>query len=192
MSETRALDDKDKQWLLALARRTLEHMKPSGSKTPDEKTLTGGAIPPAALPPRGAFVTLHEAAGGELRGCIGYVAPVEPLYRAVIENAVNAARRDPRFPAVRPDEVAGLRIEISAMTPPREIRDIEEIEVGRDGLIVERGGARGLLLPQVASERGWDRETFLDHTCGKAGLPHSAWREGNVTIEAFSADVFSD
>lgn len=185
------LNRQDQVWLLQLARRTLENLEPSGSKTPKEKVLTGEEpVPESACKPRGAFVTLHK--GAALRGCIGYVMPTAPLYRAVIENAVNAARRDPRFPPVTLDEAPDLRIEISVMTLPRPIQSVEEIEVGRHGLIVTQGAWRGLLLPQVATEYGWDRETFLDHTCQKAGLPAEAWRKGKVEIEVFSAQVFSE
>ena len=190
MSAIAPLSAEDRKWLLRLARRTLEHLEPRGSEIPEESVLVAGQIPEPVLDPRGAFVSLH--AGGALRGCIGYVRPVAPLYRSVIENAVNAARCDPRFEPVRPDEVAGLEIEISAMRPPREIQDANEVQVGRDGLIVSRKGRRGLLLPQVAAEYGWDREAFLQHTCRKAGLPDDAWRKPDTRIETFSAEVFSE
>jgi AmmeMemoRadiSam system protein A len=189
---TTSLSETDRRWLLALARRTLERLAPTGATVPQEHLLIEGDVPAATRQPRGAFVSLHTP-GGDLRGCIGYVLPVGALYRAVIENAVNAARRDPRFPPVAPREVAGLRIEVSAMGAPMPVKDIEEIEVGRDGLILsDDGAARGLLLPQVATEYGWDRETFLDQTCRKAGLPFGAWRHGAARIERFSAEVFGE
>jgi AmmeMemoRadiSam system protein A len=141
--------------------------------------------------PSGAFVSLHTR-GGDLRGCIGSIAAVAPLCEAVSSNAINAAFRDPRFHPLRKDELANLHIEISVMSPVGMVDDLSEIEVGRDGLIVSRGSRRGLLLPQVATEYGWDRETFLRQTCLKAGLPPEAWREPNCRIEKFSAEVFGE
>jgi AmmeMemoRadiSam system protein A len=184
------LKAEERQWLLRLARKTLESLEPSGSRVPDEVQLVEGEIPMAVQAERGAFVTLH--AGDDLRGCIGYVLPVAPLYRSVIENTVNAARRDPRFLPVTPGEVAGLRIEVSAMTLPHKIDGVADIRVGEHGLIVSRGGRKGLLLPQVATEYGWDAATFLSHTCQKAGLPFDAWQTGPVEIEVFTAEVFSE
>lgn len=141
--------------------------------------------------PSGAFVSLHTA-GGELRGCIGSIAAVAPLARAVSSSAVNAAFRDPRFFPVRREELPALHIEISVMSPLEPVVDVGTIEVGRDGLIVQRNGNAGLLLPQVAGERGWDRETFLDQTCIKAGLSPDSWRSPGCRIEKFSAEVFSE
>ncbi len=141
--------------------------------------------------PSGAFVTLNER-NGDLRGCIGSIEPVAPLARAVSSSAVNAAFRDPRFYPVRAEELPNLHIEISVMSPIVPVTDVEEIEVGRDGLIISRGGRSGLLLPQVASEYGWDRETFLNQTCGKAGLPQDCWRSPDCRIEKFSAEVFGE
>jgi AmmeMemoRadiSam system protein A len=141
--------------------------------------------------PSGAFVTLHGA-DTELRGCIGSIQAVAPLCEAVASNAVHAAFRDPRFYPLRKDEFDGIQLEISVMSPIEEVRSVEEIEVGRDGLIIRRGSRAGLLLPQVASEYGWDRETFLAQTCVKAGLPPDAWRSPETRIERFSAEVFSE
>jgi AmmeMemoRadiSam system protein A len=141
--------------------------------------------------PSGAFVSLHTL-DGELRGCIGSIHPVAPLVHAVSHSAVHAATRDPRFHPVRVEEVGGLHIEISVMSPIVVVADVEEIVVGRDGLIITQGGRAGLLLPQVATEHGWDRDTFLRHTCAKAGLPSDAWRSGHCRIERFSAEVFSE
>jgi AmmeMemoRadiSam system protein A len=141
--------------------------------------------------PSGAFVTLHGV-DAELRGCIGSIQAVAPLCEAVASNAVHAAFRDPRFHPLRKDEFDGIQLEISVMSPIEEVRSVEEIEVGRDGLIIRRGSRAGLLLPQVASEYGWDRETFLAQTCVKAGLPPDAWRSPETRIERFSAEVFSE
>lgn len=139
--------------------------------------------------PAGAFVTLTE--NDELRGCIGSIQPVAPLYRAVSDSAINAAFRDPRFFPLQKEELSKIEIEISVMGPIEVVKDIEEIVVGRDGLIVSRGRNAGLLLPQVATEYGWDRETFLGHTCLKAGLPADSWRLPECRIERFSAEVFN-
>ena len=190
MTDSTELGEHDQKWLLGLARRTLENLKETGCEKPPEAEVVTPPIPEAVLAPSGVFVTLHQQK--TLRGCIGYVMPVMPLYRAVIENAANAARDDPRFPPVSLEEVPTVWIEISVMSPPRAIHSIEEIQVGRDGLIVGSGFSRGLLLPQVAVEYGWDRQTFLTHTCQKAGLPPDAWREEKTRIEIFSAQVFSE
>jgi AmmeMemoRadiSam system protein B/AmmeMemoRadiSam system protein A len=137
----------------------------------------------------GAFVTIEKK--GELRGCIGYVLPTMPLYQAVSQAAVSAATKDNRFPPVSSEELDEVRLEISVLTQPRLIKEVEDIQVGRDGLIVRKGRFSGLLLPQVASSRGWDRQTFLEETCRKAGLPRDAWKEG-AQVYAFSAVVFGE
>jgi AmmeMemoRadiSam system protein A len=142
--------------------------------------------------PAGAFVTLRTKDGHDLRGCIGSIHAVAPLAQSVLSNAVNAAFQDPRFFPLRREELKDVELEISVMSPIETVRDIEEIEVGRDGLIISRGGRAGLLLPQVATEYGWDRETFLGQTCVKAGLPPDAWYSGQCRIERFSAEVFSE
>jgi AmmeMemoRadiSam system protein A len=138
--------------------------------------------------PRGAFTSIYLR--GDLRGCVGYVLPVGSVYRAVAETARAAAFEDARFPPVTREEASDLKVQLSILTPPRPI-SAEAVEVGRHGLLVTMDGHRGLLLPQVAVERGWDRITFLEQTCRKAGLPIHAWRKG-ATIEAFTADVFGD
>ena len=140
--------------------------------------------------PAGAFVTLTE--GGDLRGCIGSIEAREPLYRAVSASAVSAAFRDPRFEPLAPDELDKLELEISVMGPIETVANTEEIVVGRDGLIISRGRYAGLLLPQVATDYGWNREQFLAHTCQKAGLPSDAWRDPGTKIEKFSAEVFGE
>ena len=137
---------------------------------------------------RGAFTSIYLR--GELRGCVGYVLPTSPVYRAVAETARAAAFDDNRFPPVTPEEAPHLEIELSILSSPQAIR-AEEIEVGRHGLLVSGYGRRGLLLPQVPVEHGWDRTTFLEQTCRKAGLPADAWRKG-ATVEAFTAEVFGD
>lgn len=138
--------------------------------------------------PRGAFTTVY--CGGQLRGCVGYVLPQAPLYRTVAETARAAAFEDTRFPPITHGELPAVRISLSVLSPLQPIR-AEEVEIGRHGLLISRGGRRGLLLPQVPLEHGWDRVTFLEQTCHKAGLPQNAWREG-ATLEAFTAEVFGD
>jgi AmmeMemoRadiSam system protein A len=147
---------------------------------------------PPALPglsePRGVFTTLYLS--GELRGCVGYAMPVVPLYRAVAETARAAAFEDTRFSPVTREEASNLDISLSVLSPLFPIHP-DAVEVGRHGLVISQGGRRGLLLPQVPGEYDWDRETFLEQTCRKAGLPLDAWRK-SATIEAFTAEVFSD
>jgi len=138
---------------------------------------------------RAAFVSIH--CNGNLRGCLGQLTLDAPLGRMIVHLAGVVADSDPRFAAVSPAELPTLQLEISILTPPREIGAITEIEVGRHGLLVERGRARGLLLPQVAAERSWTRETFLDETCVKAGLPRNAWRQ-DARILVFEAQVFGE
>jgi len=138
--------------------------------------------------PRGAFTTLYRH--GRLRGCVGQVMAFASVYRTVAETAMAAASQDTRFRPVRRAELADLEISLSVLSPLRSIKP-EELEVGRHGLLISKGGHRGLLLPQVPVEHGWDRDTFLQHTCLKAGLPPDAWRAG-ATLEAFTAEVFGD
>ncbi|HET9317980.1 MAG TPA: AmmeMemoRadiSam system protein A [Vicinamibacteria bacterium] len=142
-------------------------------------------------PPRGAFVTLKTRSNGYLRGCIGHVEADQPLAVTVRRMAVAAATQDPRFPLVTPEELAALRLEISVLSPLAPIRP-EEVEVGRHGLLVRFRGHSGLLLPQVPVAQRWDRETFLDHTCRKAGLPTDTWRDPACELLAFTAIVFGE
>ena len=137
---------------------------------------------------RGAFTTLYVR--GELRGCVGYVFPVASLYRTIAETARAAAFEDTRFSPLTANEVPELEVHLSVLSPLRSIR-AEEVEVGRHGLLVSLNGRRGLLLPQVPLEHGWDRDTFLAQTCRKAGLPLDAWRHG-AALEAFTAELFGD
>ena len=139
---------------------------------------------------RGAFVTLHGG-GGELRGCVGLMRSDRPLLETVARMAVAAAIEDGRFEPLTEAELGELSIEVSALSPLEPIRP-DEVEVGRHGLLVGRGGRRGVLLPQVPGEHGWDREAFLVHTCRKAGLPDDAWQKPGVELLAFTADVFRE
>ena len=138
--------------------------------------------------PRGAFTSLYR--GGELRGCVGYVLPVSPVYRAVADTARAAAFEDTRFHPVTLFEAPQLEIELSILSPPQPI-SVDDIVIGRHGLLISMAGRRGLLLPQVPTEHHWDRTTFLEQTCRKAGLPLDAWNNG-ATIEAFTAEVFGE
>lgn len=138
--------------------------------------------------PRGVFTTLYYR--GQLRGCVGYVLPVAPLYRTVAVSARGAAFDDTRFPPVTQHEFHGLRVSLSVLSQPQAIAPAQ-VEVGRHGLLVSLGPSRGLLLPQVPVEHGWDNTTFLEQTCKKAGLPLNAWQTG-AKLEAFTAEVFSD
>ncbi len=138
--------------------------------------------------PRGAFVTLQKH--GDLRGCIGHMVTSQLLYQTITEVAVAAAFQDPRFMPVTPDEFKELSIEISVLTPLKKISNVEEIKVGVHGILMQRGGAGGVLLPQVATEYGWDRKTFLENTCLKARLPIDAWKDDKTEIYIFSAEVF--
>jgi AmmeMemoRadiSam system protein A len=137
---------------------------------------------------RAAFVSIHKH--GELRGCLGRLDTRWPLSRLIVHLAQEVALGDPRFTPVQPAELEALHLELSILAPERQIRDLSEIVIGRHGLIVESGNARGLLLPQVAVEYGWDARTFVEHTCVKAGLPRDTWRQADVY--AFEAEVFGE
>lgn len=171
----------ERRLLLALAHRAIQAAL-------EDKEID--LAPPSAhlAEPRGAFTTLHL--GGQLRGCVGYVIAVHPLYRTVAETAMAAAFRDTRFYPVNQEEAPHLEVEISVLSPLRPIHP-REIEIGRHGLVVARGSQRGLLLPQVPLEYGWSVETFLEETCHKAGLPEDAWQHG-ATLEGFTAEIFGD
>jgi uncharacterized protein len=138
--------------------------------------------------PRGAFTTLYL--GGNLRGCVGYAMPIAPLHRAVSETACAAAFEDSRFAPVTEQEAPRLDVSLSVLSALFPIEP-ELVEVGRHGLVVCLGARRGLLLPQVPVEYDWNRETFLEQTCRKAGLPCDAWQKG-ATLQAFTAEVFGD
>lgn len=172
--------------LLAIARGSIEAVLDGRRHELDTARLEEPLRRPA-----GAFVSLHTH-GGDLRGCIGSIQPVAPLCHAVSSNAVNAAFRDPRFRPLQRAELDHVHVEISVMSPIQRVLDVSEIEVGVHGLIVSNGSRAGLLLPQVATEYGWDRETFLSQTCRKAGLPSDAWLSESVRLEKFSAEVFGE
>jgi AmmeMemoRadiSam system protein A len=139
---------------------------------------------------RGAFVTLKER--GELRGCIGYMTPVKPLCLTVRDVAALAAVEDRRFTPVTVAELSQLEYEISVLSPMRRVMDIQEIKVGKHGLLIKKGEQEGVLLPQVPTEQGWDRKTFLEEVCLKAGLPRQTWQDEDADLFLFSALVFSE
>ncbi len=178
------LTGSEKELLLGVARNSIEaHLKGHPSTLPDK-------IPAILNEPHGVFVTLHRH--GRLRGCIGYLEAVKPLVTAVQEMAVAAAFCDPRFPPLRADELADIDLEISVLSPMCRVFKEEDVEVGKHGLYLERALARGLLLPQVATQCRWDRTTFLEQTCCKAGLPPSAWRDPDTRLYVFTAEIFSE
>jgi len=186
LGEEKAMDISaaDQEVLFRVARESLEaHLK-------GEKAALPQATSQTLSQPSGVFVTLHR--GGRLRGCIGYLEAMKPLLAAVQEMAVAAAFQDPRFPPLRQDELADLDVEISVLSPMCQIKHIEEIQVGRDGIYLERDPCRGLLLPQVATEYGWDRTTFLKQTCVKSGLPPDAWEDPATRIFIFSAKILHE
>jgi AmmeMemoRadiSam system protein A len=174
----------DKNLLLAQARASIAAQL-SNQPLPPVKE-----VPPELRERRGAFVSLHRR--GNLRGCIGYLEALKPLLETVREMAGAAAFHDPRFRPLGPEELADLEIEISVLSPMHLIKSTDEIEVGKHGLYIVRGFARGLLLPQVATEYKWDRLTFLEQTCNKAGLPPDAWKDPATKIYTFTAEVFGE
>jgi AmmeMemoRadiSam system protein A len=177
------LPPKEERACLKLARQAIEHYFKTGGhlRTP----IKTGTLKEK----RGVFVTL--TVDGDLRGCIGYPLPVKPLDDTIIEMAVAAASQDTRFEPLAPEEMARLRVEISVLGLPEPVASPMEVEVGRHGIIVSKGCYRGLLLPQVPTEYGWDRETYLRHGCLKAGLGPDEWKKG-AKIEVFTAQVFSE
>jgi len=178
------LTAKEKTALLDIVKKTI------AAKVNNKETFNLPADSATLQEKRGAFVTLKKH--GHLRGCIGYIKAVKPLWETVQEMAVAAAFHDPRFPSLKAEELKDLTFEISVLSPLQRIYDVGEIEVGSHGLYLVRGYNSGLLLPQVAVEYGWDRERFLAETCYKAGLPPQAWRDKETEIYIFSADYFGD
>jgi len=176
------LTQEEKALLHTIARSTITAALQG--EPPPQFSSPGGTV----AEHRGAFVSLHRR--GCLRGCIGYIRAEKPLYTTIQEMSLAAAFQDPRFEPLGKDELDDLQIEISVLTPLQPVDDVQQIQVGSHGLMVVKGHHSGLLLPQVAVQYGWDRETFLEHTCLKAGLPEQAWQDKGTKIYAFSADVF--
>ncbi len=183
MSDKDEYTMEEKKELLQLARHTIEtYLKNKEADYPETDN-------PHFKEKRGVFVTLHKK--GQLRGCIGYPLPIKPLIEAVVDNAVSSATEDPRFRPVSINELSDIDLEISILTVPKKVKGDEEVVVGRDGIIISKGFNRGLLLPQVPTEQGWDVEEYISHGCMKAGLPMDEWRRG-VQIETFEGIVFGE
>src|SRR5580700_5374030 len=177
------LADREKQLLLELARSALTasvEKRESVPDFPDDEVLRQ---------PGGAFVTPHRR--GRLRGCVGQLPSKDPLVSVVAHCAKSAALEDPRFEAVRIDELPGIEIELSVLSQPAHATQ-QEIEPGKHGLIVSCGWKRGVLLPQVAAQFHWNAERFLEETCVKAGLSKNAWKDARTQIQTFTAEVFSE
>ena len=180
-----SLTEDERKELLRIARATVKEYLLSGRIPP------GAPHRPSLTAPAAAFVSFHDS--GALRGCIGTTHEVQPLFRAVQEMAIAAASRDPRYPAVHLEELARLDIEISVLGGRARVAAPADIALGTHGLIVASPtGQRGLLLPQVVADQGWDAETFLSRTCEKAGLPADFWRRPEAVVEKFTAQVFGE
>jgi hypothetical protein len=177
------LDPEEQKTLLHMARETLRQYLQAGT-TPHYEVKSPGLQAPC-----GAFVTLKQ--GGNLRGCIGHLRSEKELFRTIQEMAKAAGTEDPRFRPVKLAELAQVDIEISVLSPMIQVTDVSEIEVGRDGLYIVSDYRSGVLLPQVATEWGWDRDQFLQQVCRKAGLAPDAWKKG-ATLYRFSAEVFGE
>src|SRR6266850_1107272 len=177
----------DRAALLTLARGAIEAAL-YGRTLPELPDVPGAALR------RGAFVTLEESQGGDLRGCIGHVMNDRPLGEVIREVAVSAARSDPRFPPVQRADLSALRIEISVLDEPVRLTTNQLCQgmlvIGRDGVLVRRGRAQAVLLPQVATEHGFTADAFLSAVCHKAGLAAGAWREPDTQVFTFTADIF--
>jgi AmmeMemoRadiSam system protein B/AmmeMemoRadiSam system protein A len=181
----RMLNEKQKKILLDIARKTIEEYVRTG-KIPEFNVQD-----PMLKEKRGVFVTLHRR--DMLRGCIGYIMPLQELYKAVSKMAIESSTNDPRFPQVRREELDEIEIEISVLTVPERIKSVDEIELGKHGVIVKKGYHQGVFLPQVATETGWSKEEFLNRLCyDKANLPEDAWKDKDTEIYTFSAQVFQE
>ena len=179
------LNSADKKELLEIARRSVSQRGLS------EKDLSPEILSnPRLTRESPVFVTLYLS--GNLRGCIGHLEPRYPLWEAVARMACESAYHDPRFSPVERHEIDDLEIQISVLTPSEPLENVDDIAIGRDGLIVEQGYRRGVLLPQVAGERNWGPKTFLEQTCRKAGLDTQAWKDPKTEVFRFQALVFGE
>jgi AmmeMemoRadiSam system protein A len=179
------LNEEQQKVLIKLARDTIDLYLKSGQRiqfdSEDERFKVK----------QGAFVTLRKQ--GDLRGCIGHIIPMEALSDTIIDMAIASSTEDPRFRRVTPNEMKDIDIEISVLSIPRRVKSADEIEIGKHGVIVSRGMRKGVFLPQVADETGWDKVTFLQHLCAdKAGLPKDAWKDKDTEIDVFTAQVFEE
>jgi len=186
------LNDAEGQLAVEIARKAVDTFVSEGER------YEPGKLPPIFKEKRGVFVTLEKHPSKELRGCIGFPEPVAPLIDALIDSAISAASRDPRFNPVGDKELGKLVVEVSVLTPPEliKVKDPSElpkkIKVGRDGLIMQRGYASGLLLPQVPVEWKWDEKEFLSQTCWKAGLPPDAWLDPKTQVYSFQGQIWCE
>jgi AmmeMemoRadiSam system protein A len=184
MADEIKLTKQEGEQLLAVARETVRHKLLGGQgssfATNNERLKCQ----------RGAFVTIKSH--GDLRGCIGYIEGVKPLIETIQDCAVQAGFHDSRFEPLSPDEYPSIAFEISVLTPLVQVEDLSEIVVGKHGLLISSRNRSGLLLPQVAAEQGWDRDTFLAHTCRKAGLPWDEWKNPRAEVYRFEAQIFSE
>ena len=178
------LSEEQKKFLLNLARETI--------KAELEKSKLSITCPDDPIYQRktGGFVTLHKA--GKLRGCIGYVIAYKTMFETIKEMAKAAAFKDPRFPPLQKSELESIEIEISILSELIPVQSVDEIKIGRDGLLIQNNFTSGLLLPQVATEWKWDRKTFLEQTCNKAGLNRNCWQQPDTEIFRFFAEIFSE
>ena len=189
------LSQEEGEYLVKLARKAVEEYLKNGNIITSKK-----GTPPKLLQRCGVFVTINSVKGEnkELKGCIGYPYPTTMLAQAVIESAINSATRDPRFYPLRPKELDSVVFEVSVLTPPEQIKVdnpkkyLSQIKVGKDGLIIENGPCKGLLLPQVPVEWRWDEEEFLCQCCIKAGLPPDSWLLKDTKIYRFQAIIFEE
>ena len=185
MTNANDFSPEERQELLRLARHTVESVVKSGKPPPYTPAL------PGLERPRGAFVTINK--NGQLRGCIGHFEADNPIWQTVINMATAAATQDPRFPQVAAKELDALSFEISVLSPLRKISDWREIELGKHGVQIARGFRRGVFLPQVATDTGWDLDTFMGQLCSqKAGLPWDAWKDPQTDLYVFTAEIFSE
>ncbi|MBU3933120.1 MAG: AmmeMemoRadiSam system protein A [Candidatus Omnitrophica bacterium] len=179
------LNEGQQKRLLEIARKTMNEYVSSAQK------LDFSESDPLLLKNMGAFVTIHKQ--GNLRGCIGNIIGRQPLYLTVRDMAIEAATADPRFAPVTADELEDIDIEISVLSTPERVEDVDEIKLGVHGVIVKRGNSGGVFLPQVATETGWTREEFLDNLCAhKAGLSADAWKDKDTELHSFTAQVFGE
>lgn len=182
--DSSGLTEQEQKSLLGIARNTLNTYIKNG-KVPEAKALT-----PRLAERRGAFVTLHES--GELRGCIGYIEAVKPLYQAVSDMAIAASTEDPRFPPVGPQELSKIDIEITVLSPMRPVASPDSVVVGKHGVVIKKSGCSAVFLPQVPVEEGWDRDTYLCQLCLKARLPKDAWQSKDAQLYVFTGQVFGE
>ncbi len=178
------LTENDGKTLIAIAREAIQHCvknQPYHCQPREEKALNKRS---------GCFVTIKK--NGQLRGCIGNFQGREPLFKDVVSMAVASATQDPRFSPMSCDELDHFNLEITVLSPLKKIEYISVIEIGEHGIYIEKNFHRGVLLPQVATDHGWDRETFLNQTCAKAGLPTDAWRSPDADIYIFTGQIISE